>query len=101
MQIGLSAVVQKRVKDKELQPLENEDLAFCWDTHLIKHRNRNVLLVVNVSSRYTITMTDIEPRNWNYYGVYIGNVIHMAMKSEGYSDNQISKYFQMAGIRSQ
>lgn len=97
MQIGLSAVVQKRVKDKELQPLENEDLAFCWDTHLIKHRNRNVLLVVNVSSRYTITMTDIEPRNWNYYGVYIGNVIHMAMKSEGYSDNQISKYFQMAG----
>lgn len=97
MEVGLSAVVQKRVKNKELQSLENKDLAFCWDTHLIKHKNRNVLLVINVSSRYTIALTDIEPRNWNYYEVYIGNAIHMAMKAEGYSDKQVSKYFQMAG----
>lgn len=97
MQIGLSAVVQKRVKNKELKPLEDQDLAFCWDTHLIKHRNRNVLLVVNVSSRYTIAMTDIEPRNWNYYEVYMGNVIRFAMKEEGYTDEQIRMYFQMAG----
>lgn len=77
--------------------MENKDLAFCWDTHFIKHKNRNILLVVNVSSRYTIALTDIEPRNWNYYEVYIGNAIHMAMKAEGYSDKQVSNYFQMAG----
>jgi hypothetical protein len=97
MQIGLSGIVQKRVKEAELAPAEEEDLAFCWDTHLIKYKNRNVLLVVNVSSRYTIAMTDIEPRNWNDYMVYIHNVIYLAMRAEGYSESQISKYLQMAG----
>ncbi len=97
MQIGLSGIVQKRVKEAELAPVEEEDLAFCWDTHLIKYKNRNVLLVVNVSSRYAIAMTDIESRDWNYYVVYIHNVICLAMRAEGYSESQINKYMQMAG----
>jgi len=87
MQIGLSGIVQKRVKKAELAPVEEEDLAFCWDTHLIKYKNRNVLLVVNVSSRYAIAMTDIESRDWNYYVVYIHNVICLAMRAEGYSES--------------
>ncbi|MPM24501.1 hypothetical protein SDC9_70984 [bioreactor metagenome] len=52
---------------------------------------------MNVSSRYAIAMTDIESRDWNYYVVYIHNVICLAMRAEGYSESHISKYMQMSG----
>ena len=70
---------------------------FCWDTHLTKIKGRNVLFIVNASNRYTIAMTDIEPRNWNYYTMYIGRVIHGVMQQMGYSESQIYQYFQMSG----
>lgn len=41
-------------------------------------------------------MTDIEPRNWNYYTLYIGNVIRGIMRSMGYSEEQIQKYFELS-----
>ena len=31
-------------------------------------------------------MTDIEPRNWNYYTMYIRSVIHGVMQEMGYSE---------------
>ena len=52
---------------------------------------------MNASSNYTIAMTDIEPRNWNYYTLYIGNVIRGIMRSMGYSEEQIQKYFELSG----
>lgn len=96
MQIGLTEIVKKRVKNSDLSSAEGEDLVFCWDTHLIKVGNRNVLIVVNASSRYGIAMTDIEPSNWNYFSLYIYRVIYLAMAAEGYSEEQINKYFQLA-----
>ena len=42
-------------------------------------------------------MTDIEPRNWNYYTLYIERVIGGVMQSMGYSKEQIDAYFKMAG----
>lgn len=56
-----------------------------------------MLLVVNSSNRYTIAMTDIEPRNWNHYKLYIGRIIQLAMQEMGYSSKQIEHYFEMAG----
>ena len=38
------------------------------------------MLIVNASNRYTIAMTDIESRNWNYYAMYISRVIHGVMQ---------------------
>jgi len=42
-------------------------------------------------------MTDIEPRNWNYYTMYIGRVIHGVMQEMGYSEEQIAQYFKISG----
>ena len=42
-------------------------------------------------------MTDIEPKNWNHYAVYISHVIHGVMQKMGYSEDQIGQYFKMAG----
>ena len=55
------------------------------------------MLIVNASNRYTIAMTDIESRNWNYYAMYISRVIHGVMQEMGYSEEQIRQYFKMSG----
>ena len=64
---------------------------------MTKIKGRNVLFILNASNRYTIAMTDIEPRNWNYYTMYISRVIHGVMQGMGYSEEQITQYFKMSG----
>ena len=97
MEIGVTKIVKDRIKTTQIEEIRGDDLVFCWDTHLAKIRGRNVLFIVNASNRYTIAMTDIEPRNWNYYTLYIWRVIHFAMQKMGYTDNQIDQYFKMSG----
>ena len=55
------------------------------------------MFIVNPSNRYTIAMTDIEPRNWNYYTMYFRSVIHGVMQEMGYSEEQIGQYFKISG----
>ena len=97
MEIGATKAVQERLKTTKIDEIKGVSLVFCWDTHLTKIKGRNVLFIVNASNRYTIAMTDIEPRNWNYYTMYIGRVIHGVMQQMGYSESQIDQYFQMSG----
>lgn len=70
MEIGVTKVVRERIKTTNISEIDDTPLVFCWDTHLVKIRGRNVLFIVNASNRYTIAMTDIEPRNWKYYTLY-------------------------------
>lgn len=81
MEIGVTKAVQDKIKTKAVEITRDTPLVFCWDTHLVKLKGRNVLLIVNASNRYTIAMTDIELRNWNYYTLYIGRVIGGVMQS--------------------
>ena len=97
VEIGATKAVQERLKTTKIDEIKGASLVFCWDTHLTKIKGRNVLFIVNASNRYTIAMTDIEPRNWNYYTMYIGRVIHGVMQQMGYSESQIDQYFQMSG----
>lgn len=97
MEIGATKSVQERLKTTKIDEIKGASLVFCWDTHLTKIKGRNVLFIVNASNRYTIAMTDIEPRNWNYYTMYIGRVIHGVMQEMGYSEEQIAQYFKMSG----
>ena len=97
MEIGATKAVQDRLKTTKIEESKGASLVFCWDTHLTKIKGRNVLFIVNASNRYTIAMTDIEPRNWNYYTMYISSVIHGVMQEMGYSEAQIGQYFKMSG----
>ena len=97
MEIGATKAVQDRLKTTNIEESKGASLVFCWDTHLTKIKGRNVLFIVNASSRYTIAMTDIEPRNWNYYAMYIRSVIHGVMQEMGYFEEQIGQYFKMPG----
>lgn len=97
MEIGVTKAVQDKIKAKATEIEKDTSPVFCWDTHLVKLRGRNVLLIVNASNRYTIAMTDIEPRNWNYYTLYVGRVIRGVMQNLGYSQEQIDEYFKMSG----
>ena len=93
MEIGATKAVQDRLKATKIEESKGASLVFCWDTHLTKIKGRNVLFIVNASNRYTIAMTDIEPRNWNYYAMYISRVIYGVMQEMGYSEEQIRQYF--------
>ena len=97
MEIGATKSVQDRLKATKIEESKGASLVFCWDTHLTKIKGRNVLFIVNASNRYTIAMTDIEPRNWNYHAMYISRVIHGVMQEMGYSEEQIAQYFNMSG----
>lgn len=92
MEIGVTKAVQDKIKTKSVEITKNTPLVFCWDTHLVKLKGRNVLLIVNASNRYTIAMTDVELRNWNYYILYVGRVIRGVMQNMGYSQEQIDEY---------
>ena len=96
MEIGATKAVQERLKTTKIDEIKGVSLVFCWDTHLTKIKGRNVLFIVNASNRYTIVMTDIEPRNWNYYTMYIGRVIHGVMQEMGYYEEQVAQYFEMS-----
>ena len=97
VEIGATKTVQERLKTTKIDEINGASLVFCWDTHLTKIKGRNVLFIVNSSNRYTIAMTDIEPRNWKYYTLYISRVIHGVMQEMGYSEEQIAQYFKMSG----
>lgn len=84
MEIG-AAAEQERIQSTSLETARDTLFVFCWDAHLVKFNGRYVLLIVNTSNRNTIAMTDIEPRNWNYYTLYIGRVIRDVMNNMGYS----------------
>ena len=97
MEIGVTKVVKERLKTTKISEINDTPLVFCWDTHLVKMKGRNVLFIVNASNRYTIAMTDIEASNWKYYTLYISRVIHGVMQQMGYSESQIDQYFKMSG----
>lgn len=63
LKVGATKAVQDRLKTTKIEESKGASLVFCWDTHLTKIKGRNVLFIVNASNRYTIAMTDIEPRN--------------------------------------
>ena len=91
MEIGATKAVQERLKATKISEIKETSLVFCWDRHLAKIKRRNVLFIVNASNRYTIAMTDIEPRNWNHYTLYISRVIHGVMQQMGYLED--AQYF--------
>ena len=97
MEIGVTKVVKERLKTTKISEINDTPLVFCWDTHLVKMKGRNVLFIVNASNRYTIAMTDIEASNWKHYTLYISRVIHGVMHQMGYSESQIDQYFKMSG----
>ena len=97
MEIGATKVVQERLKTTKIDDTKDASLVFCWDRHLAKIKGRNVLFIVNASNRYTIAMTDIEPRNWKYYTTYISRVIYGVMLEMGYFEEQIAQYFKRSG----
>ena len=50
MKIGVTQSVEERIKATPLELVEKAPLVFCWETHLLKVKHRNVLLIMNASS---------------------------------------------------
>lgn len=51
MEIGYTKAVQDKMKTIAVEKTRGTPLVFCWDTHLVKLKGRNVLLIVNASNQ--------------------------------------------------
>lgn len=54
MELGVTKVVQDRLKTTKIEESKGASLVFCWDTHLTKIKGRNVLFIGNFSNSYTM-----------------------------------------------
>ena len=50
MEIGVTKSVHDKIKTKAAEITKGTPLVFCWDTHLVKLKGRNVLFIVNASN---------------------------------------------------
>ena len=61
MEIGVTKAVQDKIKTKAVEITRDTPLVFCWDTHLVKLKGRNVLLIVNATDDANISITGLLP----------------------------------------
>ena len=80
MEIGATKAVQDRLKTTKIEESKGASLVFCWDTHLTKINRQSWQGCLSRCRETERLSTDIEPRNWNYYTMYIGRVIHGVMQ---------------------
>lgn len=97
MQLGITIPLQKHLKIKTLSYGEPDDLFYCWELHIIRLQGKNTLAAVNASNRFAIVLWGMKAPQWKALEGVMRNGIRQGFLSEGYSQQQVSKYFEQAG----
>jgi hypothetical protein len=97
MEYGLTTNVQKKIKGLSLAKSQVEDYRFWWEVNLTKVENRNVLVIVHPSSRYSMIYTNLKPSIWKNLDAFISEAIKDALLREGFTEADVRNYFQMSG----
>lgn len=97
MQFGITIPLQKHLKIKTLPYGEQTDLFFCWELHIIKRQEKNMLVAVNASNRFSIIFWGMEMYHWDILEDIMRDGIRQGFLLEGYTEQQINRYFKQAG----
>ncbi|MCR5518129.1 MAG: hypothetical protein K6F17_06110 [Lachnospiraceae bacterium] len=97
MEYGLTTNVQKKIKELELSKSQTDDYRFWWEVNLTKVENRNVLIIVHPSSRYSMIYSNLKPSIWKNLDVFLTGAIKDALLREGFSESDVKRYFEMSG----
>lgn len=65
MELGLTFPLQRQLRRNHLPYGTEEDLRHCWDLHGITLQGRSCLLAVHCATRYTFTLYDLSPFQWD------------------------------------
>lgn len=97
MELGLTIPLQRYLKTKSIPYGEEKNLDFCWDLHIINLNGRASLLAVHCSSRYTVTLFDLNWLEWNSLTEVLLDGLHSTFRSVGLSEKATENYLQQAG----
>ena len=96
MQYGLTASAMKRAKLDKLPEGTENDYRFVWEVNYANICGKKLLIVVHAYTRYSMIYSDIKPAVWKDLKAFLHETVKLALAREGFSDEEISKYFGMA-----
>ncbi|MDD3186630.1 MAG: hypothetical protein PHT76_15170 [Anaerostipes sp.] len=96
MQLGLTIPLQKHLKLKSLSYGDSVDLFFCWELHIIRFQRKNTLAAVNANNRFLVLMSGMKAADWKLLTKRFEEAVTAGFLSEGYTKEQIEKYFNLA-----
>lgn len=97
MQIGITIPLQKHMHLKSLPYGDPVDLLYCWETHVIDFRGRKTMVSVNANNRYLVMLRGMTMMDWMMLPERLEAAIEASLRGDGYTDEQIDRYFDLAG----
>lgn len=97
MQIGITIPLQKQLKMQKPLYGVPEDLFYCWEVHVIRYQGKNTLVAVNANNRFFVMLSGMKNSDWAVMGQRLDEAIEAALAEEGYTKEQIDRYFNLAG----
>ena len=97
MELGLTIPLQKHLNIQQPDYGGLIDLFYCWELHIIRFQKKNLLVAVNASNRFCVLMSGMMVKDWKNIIKRTEEAIRRGFDSEGYTKEQIEKYFAMAG----
>lgn len=97
MQYGLTKNTIDRMKLKKVPNGTETDFRFIWEVNYANICGKKVLLIVHADTRYCMICTDIKPSVWRNLRDYIHELIDYVMRREGLSEEEVDRYFDLAG----
>lgn len=97
MQIGITIPLQKQLKLQKPPYGEPEDLFYCWEVHVIRYQGKNTLVAVNANNRFFVMLSGMKNSDWSVMEQKVEEAIEAGLLAEGYTKEQIDRYFNLAG----
>ena len=97
MELGITIPLQKHLKLSKPDYGGFADPLFCWDLHIIRYQKKAALVVVNTGSRFICIMAGMMAKDWKNLAATAEEAIRAGFVSEGYTKEQIERYFALAG----
>lgn len=97
MEFGLTISTIERLKTNRIEVIKEDDYRFIWEVNYANICGKKVLIIVHVDTRYSIIYTDIKPFVWKNFCSFLTSAVELALRREGFSDEEVKKYFYLAG----
>lgn len=100
MQYGLTKSTIDRLKLKNVPAGTETDYRFVWEVNYKTICGKKLLIIVHSDTRYCMIFCDIKPKVWKNFEAFLHDAVELALRREGFHDEEIERYFQKAGEES-
>ncbi len=97
MQLGLTIPLQKYLRLRISPCMQPQELAYCWDLHLVHRDGKEGLIMINASSRFEIYLHDMRQSDWQRLPELAREHIARAFIAEELPRSWVKRYLLAAG----